>query len=366
MIIKVDSNEPRGRPAARWALALLLALAVAGAVLAADQGAGIVPPAEDPLDAFVRQLGKEQQARVAPIAKAAGTNSLARQGALMEAVLVLNPDLTKARDELNADRPTEALPILDRLAGSPDPFLATHAVWFRVRALVAGERYEDALSAITSVQTNAARYTLLAGDMLYIEGRLHACLLDRPAAVAILRRYLQQFPNAPAERRGAARELLEEVERARELSLSNVAALMDDSRRRLQQSDTGDLTQIRQRQITLLLGQVTEKVEEKPTKGGRPAKSPGKGGKPDKGQKPGEKPEEGAKESTLSERDSKVDLGSPPEGGNPDDWAKAYARDREAVQRELQTRVPERYRDLIEQYYRSLSSEGKTEAEDEK
>lgn len=336
-------------------LLLLLSFFCTCAVQAAEPG-GVVP--EDPLDAYVRQLRHEQRTRVAPIIKTAGTSAPARQGALLQALKTLNPDLSQALDDLNANRQAEALSTLDRLAGSSDPFLATHAVWFRVRALVARERYEEALAALTSIQTNATKYSLLAGDLLYTQGRLHACLLDRPAAVTILRRYLQQYPNAPEERRGAAQELLNEIERAEEFSLSHVAALMDDSRRRLQLSDTGELTQSRQRQIALLLGQVVEKVEEKPTKGGRPAKTPGKGGKPEKGQKDsGEKPGEGAKESELSEKDLKVSLEEPEAGGNPDDWARAYARERETVQRELQTRVPEAYRDLIEQYYRSLSDE---------
>ena len=240
--------------------------------------------------------------------------------------------------------------------------------WFRVRALVGGERYEDALTALASAQTNATRYTLLADDMLYTEGRLYACLLDRPAAAAALRRYLTQYPQAPAERREAAQEMLNEIERTREMSLSEVVALMDDSRRRLQLGDCGEATQARQRQIGLLLGQVVEKVEEKPTKGGRPSKTPGSKGKSEKGQRdPNDKPKEGAKESALSEeKDSQVRLDEPPESGGPDDWARAYARERETIQRELQARVPDRYRDLIEQYYRSLSSESKPEANEER
>jgi len=71
----------------------------------------------------------------------------------------------------------------------------------------------------------------------------------------------------------------------------------------------------------------------------------------------------GAKQSSLAGGASGTNLERPADGGNPDDWAKAYARDRETVQRELQTRLPDRYRDLIEQYYRSLSTEGNTAEE---
>jgi hypothetical protein len=347
-------------------LLLLLSVFCTCAAQAAEQAAGIVT--EDPLDTYAGQLRNEQRTRVAPIVQAAGTNAPARQGALLEALKTLNPDLSQALDDLNADRPAEALAVLDRLAGSPDPFLATHVGWFRVRALVARERYEEALAALTAIQTNAEKYSLLAGDMLYTQGRLHACLLDRPVAVTILRRYLQQYPNAAAERRGAAQELLNKIEKATTNSLSEVAALMDDSRRRLQLADCGELTQARQQQIGLALGIVIEQVEKKPAKGGG-TKSPGKGGKPGKADKPekeGEPGGEGAKESALSEKDMKVSLEEPEAGGNPDDWARAYAREREAVQRELQTRVPEAYRDLIEQYYRSLSDEGKTEADRDK
>lgn len=344
-------------------LAMLAAAVGGGSTLAADSKVAIAPPpVEDALDAFVRQLGAPQRARVESMVKAAGTNSGTRQTALFDSLLLLNPDLSRASDELNSDWPTNALPILDRLSGSPDPYLATHAAWLRVRAFANGSRFEDALSTLGSMRTNALRYSLLAGDMLYTEGFLRACLLDRTAATAALQRYLDEFPDAPEERRGAAEEALKEIRRIRPNSLPEVAAMMNDSKRRLQLGDFGEATLARQRQISAALDKVIELEELKQsTAGARGSKSmtgkgsEGKSGRPDKAEK-------GAKESKLGgNKPGEGDLGEePPEGGNPDDWAQAYARDREAVRRELQYRTTERYRELIEQYYRSLSDEGGT------
>ena len=141
------------------ALALLLSGAVSCGVLAAAAGDASTPAGPDPLVEFVRQLGEQQRTQVAPIVRAASTNAEVRGSALLEALLSLNPDLVRALGALNDEHPADALPILDRLGGSPDPFLAKHAAWFRVRALIGCERYEEALAALTAAQTNAVRYT---------------------------------------------------------------------------------------------------------------------------------------------------------------------------------------------------------------
>jgi hypothetical protein len=46
--------------------------------------------------------------------------------------------------------------------------------------------------------------------------------------------------------------------------------------------------------------------------------------------------------------------------GDPDDaWGEARDRDREEVLNAIRARYPERYRELVEQYYRSLQEEGR-------
>jgi len=331
-------------------LAVLL-LAAVTALPAAE------PQPGDALDRFISRLEKKQEKQVKPIIKNAGTNSQARAEALLESLLALNPDLTAALDELNYGRPDHALPILDKLTDSPDPFVAAHASWFRVRAFIGLERYEDAMDTLTSMQPNAVEHTLLSGDMLYTEGCLHACLLDNPRAAETLQRYLKQFPQAPAERRGAANEMLTEVGRVRKETLPYVALLMNESRRRLTLADTGEATQARQQQIQETLTLVIENAEFKPTKGGSHP-TPGDG-KPKSGKPPDKTPTKGAKESKLRDTAPDGPLHRPGQGGDPDAWAKAYDRDRETIQKELRTRTPERYRNLIEQYYRSLAAEGK-------
>ena len=329
----------------------------AALLLAAAGARAAAPQPGDALDRFINRLDKKQKKQVKPIIKNAGTNSHARAQALLESLLALNPDLTAALDELNYGRPDHALPILDKLTDSPDPFVAAHASWFRVRAFIGLERYEDAMDTLTSMRTNAVQHTLLSGDILYTEGCLHACLLDNPRAVETLQRYLEQFPQAPEERRGAANEMLTEVGRVKKETLPYVAALMNESRRRLTLADTGEETQARQQQIQETLTLVIENAEFKPTKGGGNP-TPGDG-KPKEGKPPEKTPKKGAKKSKLRDTAPDGPLHRPDQGGDPDEWAKAYDRDRETIQQELRTRTPDRYRNLLEQYYRSLSTEGK-------
>ncbi|MEI8354390.1 MAG: hypothetical protein WCG22_07785, partial [Lentisphaerota bacterium] len=168
---------------------------------------------------------------------------------------------------------------------------------------------------------------------------------------------------APAQQRGTALRLLDELARVNTNSLPVVITLMNESRRRLHLSDGGALTQHRQKQVVDILDAIIKELEKKEGGGGgggggggSSSASAGQGGA--SGGKGA-----GAKESSLAGGTSGTKLERPADGGNPDDWAKAYARDRETVQRELQTRLPDRYRDLIEQYYRSLSTDGKSAEE---
>ncbi|MFZ4395479.1 MAG: hypothetical protein ACOYOU_07615 [Kiritimatiellia bacterium] len=336
-----------------------MAALVSGRLLAAAAGSAGAPAGGEPLDDFVRQLGGEQKTRVAPIVQAARTNALVRQNAVLEVLLALNPDFVKALRLLNDENPAEALKMLDRLVGASDPFLAAHAAWFRIQGLIGLERYEDALSALPAVQTNAMRYTQVAGEMLYTKGLLQAYLLERPAAAVTLRLYLETFPQAPPSLRGAAQGILDEIERAKPISLPEVATLMNESRRRLKLNDGGDLTQTRQGQIVQTLDAIIKELEKKNGGGGGGGGGSSSGSGSGQGGTSGGKGG-GAKESALAGGASGTALDHVADSGNPDAWAKAYARDREAVQRELQTKMPERYRALIEQYYRSLSTDGKT------
>jgi hypothetical protein len=353
-----------GRTQHGWTLSLLLSVALGLCAVTPVSGAETAPEGAIRLKELVGQLGQEQQARVAPLLQAASTNARVRRSVVLEILLALNPDLVQALAALNVEKTAEALPILEKLGGSPDPFLAKHAAWFRVRALIDSERYEDALAALPAAQTNAARYTQMADEMLYTEGLLQSYLLDRPAAAATLQRFLEGYPLASAEQRGTALRLLDELARVNTNSLPEVITLMNESRRRLHLSDGGDLTQNRQKQVVDILDTIIKKLEKKGGGGGggggggssSSSASGGQGGVSGGGGG-------GAKESSLAGGASGTNLERPADGGNPDAWAKAYARDRETVQRELQTRLPDRYRDLIEQYYRSLSTDGKSAEE---
>lgn len=348
-----------------WALGILiLTSSTEGAAPTTGSVALSEPKTNTPLNGLLEQLGADQKSRVAPIVGAASTNERVNQSAVLETLLALNPELVHALAFLNDGHPADAIPILDRLAGAPDPFLAKHAAWFKVRALIGLERYEEALASLASTQAAAERYTQLADEMLYTEGLLQAYLFDRPAAASTFRRYLEQYPQAPAAERRSAKTILAALEQIDTNSLPEATRLMNESRRRLNLDDSGDITQTRQRQIVFILDKLIEEAEKNQNGGGSGAGGGSGSGRNRGGASGGQGA--GAKESTLNGGTTGVKLVRPAEGDSADDWAKAYNRDRETVQRELQNRLPERYRELIEQYYRSLSAGDKTDTEPRK
>jgi hypothetical protein len=136
---------------------------------------------------------------------------------------------------------------------------------------------------------------------------------------------------------------------------------MDDSRRRLKLERSGKPTQERQERIIAMLDKLIKEAEEREQQGG--GGGGGGGGGSGGGQQPGASgPPSGNNTPSGPAASSSAPAGEASIGaldrirrGSADEvWGKARQRERERVLNVLKSKFPERYQELLEQYYKSL------------
>jgi tetratricopeptide (TPR) repeat protein len=311
------------------------------------------------LDAFAKAVAANErpdpQAKanaLAILAEAKKDPSLA-QGALVRAVAALHPAFREALAAFQEEEPGAAA-ALARLHGSEDLYLAAHAAYFEGRAHMMAERYEEALPLLAEVAGAWIDKTLFAGESLFLVGICQGELLRRDAAARVLRDFIQHYPDAPERMRVGADHVVRVIQWTDEGSLVDVQDRMDDSRRRLTLERSGSPTQEKQERIIAMLDRLIEEAEEQEQgggSGGGGAGQGGRGGPPSGNQIPGSP----ANDSSLPGGQARIGALDRATRGRADEvWGNVRQREREKVLNVLKAKFPDRYRELLEQYYKSL------------
>jgi len=322
-----------------------------------------VPPAQV-IKAFAKAI--EANAALDPKAKAAARaalapavkNPAAGQEAMLSALGALHPAFQAALGAFDNEDPG-AVAAFAKLHASPDPWLAAHAAYFEGRALMMAERYEDALPLLAKVAGEWIGRTLFAGESLFLVGACQAELLNRKAAANVLRDFLKHYPDAPERMRVGADHVVRTLAAIEEGSLVDVQERMDDSRRRLSLARSGEPTQERQKRIVAMLDRLIEEAEEREQGGGGGGcgggGGGGQGGAPSGNQVPGGP----ANSSSAPGGRTRIGALDRATRGRPDEvWGNARQREREKILNVLKAKFPDRYRELLEQYYKSLQESG--------
>ncbi len=349
------------------ALALLVAPALvapaSGAVRTAEQETQII-------DSFLeaaknnKDLPAEQLQKAVDAVTALKSEEEGRPLAITEGLRELYPAFREALQALGEENLTASTNALTSLKDSADPYLAAEASYFLARVQLLQERYEEALPLLETVQTKYAGQSMRTGDALFLTGIAQAQMLKRKEAIASLQKYQDEYPNAPERMKIGAWRQLEQLRFIEDGTLSDVFARMDFSRRRLALEDSGNSTQDEQKKIVSILDQLIKEAEQKECdcKGSstgkpKPGSKPGGGAEGESDGPPGE-----GKQAGQTGGGSKGIDGSEVErlhrGGLTSDWSKLRDKDREAVFNAIKAKFPGRYKQLIEQYYKSFEEEG--------
>ena len=161
------------------------------------------------------------------------------------------------------------------------------------------------------------------------------------------------FPDAVEPVRVGARQLRLELERRQHGTLEEAAAVMGYSAARLRVTDTSPRVRERQDQVITLLDQLireAEELEKRRQQGGGAGRSAR--GDPGRPRSPAEQSQlPGAAPGRIGAQHA-----APP--ADPGEmWGRLPPAERERILQSLRDRFPSRYRQLVEQYYRSLAEE---------
>jgi len=309
-----------------------------------------------------------KQALVAELRRAAADaeprDARELEGRMNEAVRRMYPAYGEALRQLGMERIDAAAEQLRALAQSDDPYLAAHAGFYLARAHAMREQFEQALPLLERLTGEQADYHLADGEATFLKGVALAETLRRDEAIATLKRFVSEYPFSSERTLIGALHLIDELSYIRDGSLHDVRDRMDWSRRRLAHAAAGPRTQAGQERIVAMLDRLIEQAEQQEQQGGggggggQGAPQPGgsSGGNPSGNQQPSGP----ANESAAPAGESRMGSLHRIHRGDPDDaWGEARDRDREEVLNAIRARYPERYRELVEQYYRSLQEEGR-------
>jgi hypothetical protein len=298
--------------------------------------------------------------------RAALVQKLATMGASAETLATLERDLADPGDSMASDRalrtvakdyaaaaalaesgdPSAALALAKVLGQARDPLVVAHARYHLARVMLDADDPDGAASVLEEYLAESRGITTLDADAVF-----HFCLaLARiPMAEDAARNFhafLKLYPDSPERLIATAQQILAELESQFQNPLHGIADEMKGVERKIRKTDTGEKTQTRQKDIVETLTQLIEEMEKRERQGG--------GGSPSGNQQSGGP----ASESSAPPGPTRIG-GLHSAGKVKDRWGMLKDRERNQILTELQTKLPDRYRSLLEDYYKKLNQGGR-------
>ncbi len=258
----------------------------------------------------------------------------------------LVPEYRKCMNEIETGAPKGVLDLAKFLDETKDPYLRAHARYFLARALLDEDDPEGAVLILADFVTKDSGYSLLDGEGAFYIGYSLALIPDAGNAILNLKAFLDLYPDAPERYRANAAQLLAELEAQWDSPLHAIADEMKYCERKLKKEQTGKKVETKQLEIVEKLTKLIEELEKQEQ---QQSSGPPKGNQQSKGP---------ANQSSLSDGPGRVGQlhGS---RGVKSKWGEMKDRDRKKIMNEVQTKLPERYREVLERYYRKVNRGGK-------
>jgi len=251
------------------------------------------------------------------------------------------------------------LAAFDVLRASDDPYLAADASYYYVRILVALGRLDAAEAEAARLIERAdwlVAHTPFAPRVWLIRASCAFRLLRFDDALATLKTLDARFARLPETVRLGAAQLRLEIERREQGTLGEVAQVMDFAADQLHAGrDDARLRQEQQHIIVMLDKLIKEREQrEKNCSGGKCNKAGDKRAQR-KPSRAGAKPREASAAPGGAGRVG--ELHAKPRARPGQAWGKLPPAERQRILQSIRERFPSRYRELVEQYYRSLAEE---------
>lgn len=271
---------------------------------------------------------------------------------------VLSPDFCAALEQFDRGEYTESISRLNAIKSNNNPYLAAYSRYYLARARVAAGLLEEAESQLVAdLQPNSklTRFSPFAERARLLLAHAQFANLRYEDAETTLAPQELKAANAPEYLRIAARQLNLELERREKGTLAEVAAYMDYSADRLDVEDSGTRLQSRQDEIIAMLDKMIKEKEQQEQQ--QQSSSSQRGGQQNGRMQPNTQPTPNSGRDLARGKGEIGDLHSAPKADPGEAWGNLPPAEREKVLERLKQRYPSRYRQLVEQYYRSMAED---------
>lgn len=222
------------------------------------------------------------------------------------------------------------------------PFVARNLRLFYARWLVQESLYEEAREQISSLEPSDV---VAPAMLLFYQSVVYHKLLEKESGLKTIEQLLGSEEISPRRYVAVARLMQDDLSGLEEDSLDHIARRMDDIRRRLDLGRTGPKVREVEDGVIESLDKLINKIEQQQQQtqssaGGntlRPS-TPAQDSVPMGGKGPGD----------VTKRDI----------GSESDWGDLPPKQREEALQQIGRDFPSHYRDVIEQYFKRLASEG--------
>lgn len=251
----------------------------------------------------------------------------------------------RAMELVEDGKPVGVLELTKYLSTTKDDIARAHARYYLARAVLDEDDPESAAMLLGDFILQDRGRTLLDGEAAFYYAYALSLIPRVDSAIGNLKAFLDLYPDASERYRANAEQLLAELEAQWQSPLHALADEMKGAERKLRKERFGKPLEVQQLDIVEKLASMIEELE-KQQQGG--------GGAPN-GNQQSNGP---AGESSLPGGKGRVGKlhGS---RGVKDRWGNMKDKDRAKILAELQTKLPERYRVLLENYYKRVNSGGK-------
>ena len=251
------------------------------------------------------------------------------------------PDYAKAAKLSDNGEPAAALELAKLLVANKDPYVQAYTRYQLARFLLDTDEPDDAARMLAEFVERHLEKTPLDSEVIYFYGHALAQIPDRERAILFFHAFLREFKNAPERLRASAAQILAELEQ-QEGVLHEISDIMKNVERKIRKTDTGKDTQEKQKHVITWLEKIIEMMEQQQQGGGAPG---GAGGR------------NPAKFSALPGGEHKTGpLRSVKKVA--DKWGKLKDEERRSIEAELKSKMPSRYKKMLEEFYKKLGKSG--------
>ena len=222
-----------------------------------------------------------------------------------------------------------------------EPLLSNNLRLLYGRWLAQESLFDEAGEQLAGLQTEEV---VDPASLLFYQGVVHHRLLDRESGLESIKQLLARAEANPRRYTAVARLMQADLERLEDDSLDHIARRMDDVRRRLDLGRAGTKVRKIEDGVIESLDKLIEEMEKQQKQSSASAGGNMQSGSP----MPDSRIAGGKGRGEVTKRDI----------GDSSGWGDLPPKKREEALQQIGRQFPAHYRDVIQQYFRKLASEG--------